>query len=96
MKTINLTAELSNIAMETLYNPISPTETISKFQNYLNEQFQIMGDYVGTSMNQERNLDEALTLNEYQLDYENYSIQMEFIHFKPRGTWQVKQFRFIN
>ncbi len=96
MKTLNLSVELSNIGMETVYNPISPNETISKFQDYLGNQFSIMGDYFGLQKNNERDLDDSLTLNEYQQDYENCSVQMEFIHFKPRGTWQVKDFRFVN
>ena len=94
MKTLNLSVELSNIAMETLYNPVSPKETISKVRNYLGGQTQ-MGGFLGTFMNKKRNI-EDITLNEYQLDYENCSVQMEFIHFKPRNSWQVKGFRFVN
>lgn len=95
MKTINLSVELSNIAMETLYQPRTPKQTISKVRNFLGNQMDVMGDYIGTQKSQKRNLGEALTLNEYQLNYEKKSLQFEFIHFKPRGDWQVKGFRFV-
>lgn len=95
MKTINLSVELSNIAMETLYQPLTPNQTISKVRSFLGSQMDVMGDYIGTQQSQNRELGEALTLNEFQLNYEKRSLQFEFIHFKPRGDWQVKGFRFV-
>lgn len=95
MKTLNLNIELSSIAMDSVSNAQQPTDVLSRVINFLSGKHDFMGNYNGCELSSKRNLGDSLILNEYELSYDNHTVQMEFIHFKPRGDWQVKGFKVV-
>ena len=95
MKTLNLNIELSSIAMGAVSKAQQPTDILSRVINVLSGKSDFMGNYHGYTLSNERSLGDSLILNEYELNYDNHTVQMEFIHFKPRGDWQVKGFRVV-
>ena len=96
MKNLSITAELSSIALETIAQSMTPKQILSKVRRSLAAQFSIMGKHCTTRLNNRRQFDETLELNEYELTYENHTVRMAFLHFKPRNCWEVKSFRLVS
>lgn len=95
MTTLPISIELSSIAIETISQTLTPQEIILKIKNVLAEKFDVMGDFIETTLNNQRQFDDSLVLNQYQLSYEKQNLEFEFLHFKPRNSWEVKGFRFV-
>jgi len=94
MKTLSLSIELSKIALESNGLPMSQAELLDKVQGILLEYSNELGRLTGSSEYQ-KSLGSDLQLNEYQFDYEQYSVQVRLANFMPRGGWQVQGVRLV-
>ncbi len=92
MKTLNLSIELSSIALEATGQPMSQGELLGKVRGILRQHTGLLGRLTGSS-NQQKSLGSDLRLSEYQFDYEQHSVQVQFANFLPRGDWQVQGIR---
>ncbi len=92
MKTLSLNIELSNIALEAAGQPISQGELLGKVRGILGQHTGLLGRLTG-SRKQQKSLGNDLRLREYQFDYEQHSVQVQFANFAPRGEWQVQGIR---
>ena len=95
MKTLNLSAELSSIAMETVSNPQPPRTIISQIKHFLSNHFDVVGHFVECILTEDKKLDARMQLKQYDLRYENGTLRFRFMFFRPRGTWQIQSFRFV-
>ncbi|MBI1225820.1 MAG: hypothetical protein GC192_11335 [Bacteroidetes bacterium] len=89
MKSLNLSIELSKIALETNGQPMSQDELLSRVQDVLLEYSSELGQLTGSS-EYKKSLGSDLQLNEYQFDYEQFSVQVQLANFVPRGDWQLQ------
>lgn len=94
MKTLNLSIELSNIALESVGQSVAPDEWVDKMYDVLDRHTGLLGQPTG-SQNYQKSLGNDLRLDEYQFDYERHSVQVEFVNFLPRGEWQVQGVRLV-
>ena len=94
MKTLNLSIELSNIAIEAAGQPMSKGELLGRVRQMLRQHTGLLGRLTGSS-NQQKSLGADLRLSEYQFDYEQHSVQVQFANFLPRGDWQVQGIRLV-
>lgn len=94
METIKASIGISSLAMDQNHGAISPKSTISRVKHYLNDQFDLMGAFINCKKIAKRRLDKDLQLEQYELAFEKRSLHMQFVYFKPRGTWEVKGFSF--
>lgn len=92
MKTLSLNIELSNIALEASSQPMSQGELLGKVRGILGRYTGLLGRLTG-SRKQQKSLGNDLRLSEYQFDYEEHSVQVQFANFAPRGEWQVQGIR---
>ena len=56
MKTLDISIELSSIAMETLVQPKKPNELLQQIRQFLNEKLELMGRYIGCELIENRSL----------------------------------------
>ncbi len=92
MKSLNLSIELSKIALETNGQSMSQDELLYRIQDVLLEHSNELGQFTGSSEYQ-KSLGSDLQLNEYHFDYEQFSVQVQLANFVPRGEWQVQGIR---
>ena len=94
MKTLNLSIELSNIAIEAADQPMpmSQGELLGKVRGILGRHTGLLGKLTGSSK-QQKSLGSDLRLSQYQFDYERQSVQVQFANFVPRGDWQLQGIR---
>lgn len=92
MKTLSLSIELSNIALETADLQLAPQDLLHRLKAVLAHHADLLGKLTATRK-QQKHLGSDLRLHEYEFDYEKHSIQLQLIHFLPRGSWQVQGFR---
>ena len=92
MKTLSLNIELSNIALEASGQPMSKNELLGKVRSILSLHTGLLSKLTG-SKKQQKSLGSDLRLSEYQFDYEQHSVQVQFANFAPRGDWQVQGIR---
>lgn len=95
MKTLNLSAEISSIALETVSQPRKPKDIIHQIIQFLADRLDIMGDFVCCQLTDNRHLDANMELEHYELKYEKRTLRFRFMFFRPRGIWQVQGFRFV-
>lgn len=94
METIKASIGLSSLAMDLNQGANSPNMTLSRVKHYLNGQFDLMGHFIKCKKIAKQRLDKDLQLEQYELAFEKRSLHMQFLFFKPRGTWEVKGFSF--
>lgn len=94
METIKASIRISSLAMECAPGAKSPNTTLNQVQRYLSDQIDLMGHFVRCKKIARQHLDKDLKLENYELAYEKRSLKMQFLYFKPRGTWEVKSFSF--
>ncbi|MCC6725764.1 MAG: hypothetical protein IT258_14740 [Saprospiraceae bacterium] len=94
MKTLDLTIELSNIALESAGRCFTEDEMLSRVQDILQLHSSFLGRPTGCQK-QQKSLGNDLSLNEYRFDYEQYSVEVQFANFLPRGEWQVHGIRLV-
>jgi hypothetical protein len=92
MKSLNLSIELSKIALETNGQSMSQDELLGRVQDVLLEYGTELGQFTGSSEYQ-KSLGSDFQLNEYHFDYEQFSVQVQLANFVPRGEWQVHGIR---
>ncbi len=80
MKTLSLSIELSNIAIEAAGKPMSQGELLGKVRGILRQHARLLGRLTGSS-EQQKSLGTDLRLSEYQFDYEQHSVQVQGIRF---------------
>lgn len=94
MKTLSLSIELSKIAFEANGASMSQDELLNRVQDVLQEHSDDLGPFTGSSESQ-KSLGSDLQLNEYQFDYEQFSVQVQLANFVPRGDWQLQGVRLV-
>ncbi len=94
MKTLSLSIELTDLAMQSIRRPASPNLLLRKIERILSKRPDILGRFAGQQQEVQRQLGKDLQLKEYRLDYELSSLYLQLVHFQPRGEWQVRGFRF--
>jgi hypothetical protein len=94
MKTLDLTIELSNIALESGGQPMTESEMLGRVHSILQSHADVLGLSIGSQKHQ-KSLGDDLSLNEYRFDYEQHSVEVQFANFLPRGDWQVQGVRLI-
>ena len=95
MKTLNLSAELSCLAMNTINTPQAPQTILSSIRQFLTQRMDTVGQFVECRLIEEKNLDTRMQLKEYDLRYEKQTLRLKFMFFRPRGTWQIQGFNFV-
>lgn len=93
--TLPLSIELSSLALESSGQPLGPNEWLGKVKHVLDQYVDVVGNLNKSSLQRHLTLGDDLRLDEYQFDCENCSLQFQLIRFRPRGEWQVHNFRFI-
>gem|GEM_PF-3949563 len=66
----------------------------TRFRVFCSNTSNELGRLTGSSEYQ-KSLGSDLQLNEYQFDYEQYSVQVQLANFVPRGGWQVQGVRLV-
>lgn len=94
MKTLPLSIELTDLAIQSISRPATPKLLLRKIERILSRRPDILGEYAGQQVEDNRQLGDDLHLREVRLDYELSSLYLQLVHFQPRGDWQVKGFRF--
>jgi hypothetical protein len=94
MKTLDLTIELANIASEAVGQPMTEVEMLCRVQGILQQHTDVLGHFTG-SQSRQKSLGDDLSLNEYRFDYEQHSVEVQFVNFLPRGDWQVQGVRLV-
>lgn len=94
MKTLPISVALSNIAFDSVSEPMPQPELLRKLEGTLSHFSHILGKRK-ESREYQKNLGEDLLLDEYHFDYECHSIRFQLIRFLPRGEWQVQGFRLV-
>lgn len=94
MKTLNLTAELSSFAMETIDQPLPPRAIIGRVQHFLAQRMDVVGQFLECQLIEDKRLDPRIQVKHYDLRYEKRTLCFRFTFFQPRGTWQIQGFHF--
>lgn len=94
MKLLNLSIELSNLALDAAGTPMAPNELLHRVQGVLEQHGGLLGDFTSEHKNS-RDLGTDLRLSEYQLNYERHSVQFEMVNFLPRNEWEVQGIRLL-
>ena len=94
MKTLDLTIELSNIALESGGQPMTENEILCRVHCILQSHADVLGLPIG-SQKRQKSLGDDLFLNEYRFDYEQHSVAVQFANFLPRGDWQVQGIQLV-
>lgn len=92
MKNLNITIEISSIAMDSIARPQQPKDILQKARQFLNQKMEQMGRFITCQLIDQRTLADDMQLEQYDLQYEKHTLRMQFMFFKPRGVWQVKGF----
>jgi DNA-binding response OmpR family regulator len=95
METLALSIELSSIAVDSICQPTTPAELLSRFKNTLAGRSDLLGRFRGSSLQRKQDLGGDLHLNEYRFDYEKHSLLLQMLRLQARGTWEVKGFWFV-
>jgi hypothetical protein len=94
MKTLDLSIELSNIALEATGQQVSKNEILDMLRGILRQNTGLLGELQGSGW-QQKSLGNDLQLSEYRFDYEQHSVEVQFANFLPRGDWQVQGIRLV-
>lgn len=94
MKSLSLSIELSNLALETASQNMSQDELLGMVQGVLLDYTTQLGRLTG-STEQQKSLGDDLLLSEYQFDYEEHSVQVQLANFVPRGDWHLQGVRLL-
>lgn len=94
MKSLSLSIELSNLALETACQNMSQDELLGMVQDVLLDYTTHLGRFTGSS-EQQKSLGDDLLLSEYQFDYEEHSVQVQLANFVPRGDWHLQGVRLV-
>lgn len=92
MKNLNITVEISSIALNSIAQPQPPKAILRKARKFLNQKMEQMGQFIACQLIDQRTLADDMCLEQYDLQYEKHTLHMQFMFFKPRGVWQVKGF----
>lgn len=89
MESLNLSIELSNLALETGFQTFSQDEMLSLIHDVLDGHVSKLGLMIGSTERQ-KSLGGDLVLMEYQFDYEQHSVQVQLATLMPRGDWKLQ------
>ena len=92
MKNLNITVEISSIALDSIARPQQPKDILRQARQFLNQKIEQMGRFITCQLIDQRTLADDMRLEQYDLQYEKHTLHMQFMFFKPRGVWQVKGF----
>lgn len=95
MKTLGLSIELSNMALEAATgHPVSEGELLGKVRGILQRHTGLLGKPMGSS-SQQKSLGTDLQISEHQFDYEQHSVQVQLANFLPRGDWELQGVKLV-
>jgi hypothetical protein len=95
MKTLPLSVELSQLAIENSRHPLPAKSLVRKIEKLLGRRTDTLGHLKRKKLARQRNLGKDLTLQELRFDFEKRSFQLRLIRFRPRSGWEVQGFRFF-